>query len=138
MKTFFKKYFFVSLITCILSLSFLPSSLYSQDGGNPGAGGGNPGGGSSYPIKIANPFKQSSITDLITIIIKEILMPIGAVIAVLMIMYAGFMYVTAQGNSTKITEATKALKYAVIGSAILIGAWTISEAIRATVGQLRV
>jgi hypothetical protein len=55
-----------------------------------------------------------------------------------MIMYAGFKYVTARGDSTKIKEATTALTYAAIGAAVLLGAWVISQAIQGTINQFRV
>ena len=88
-------------------------------------------------IKIINPFKQNSIQGLIEVIVNDILMPVGGVIAVLMIMYAGFLYVTARGNSSKIEKAHQALLWAVIGAAILLGALVISEAISKTIGQLK-
>lgn len=88
-------------------------------------------------IKINNPFKQDTIPGLINTIINDILIPIGAVVAVLMIMWAGFKYVTARGNSTQVGEATEALKYAVIGAAILLGAKIISVAIDKTIQQLK-
>lgn len=88
-------------------------------------------------IKINNPFKQNTIEGLINTIIKDILIPIGAVVAVLMIMYAGYLYVTARGDSKQIGDAHEALKWAVIGAAILLGARIISEAIGRTIEQLR-
>ena len=79
-------------------------------------------------ITIPNPLNSSisSIPALIRTIIDSILLPIGGVIAVLMIMYAGFLYVTARGNSSKIEKAHQALLWAVIGAAILLGALVIS------------
>lgn len=88
-------------------------------------------------IEIKNPFKQGSIPEFLKTIIRDILMPIGGVIAVLMIMWAGFKYVTAGGDTKQIGEATEALKYAVIGAALLLGAWVISQAIQVTINQFR-
>ena len=65
------------------------------------------------------------------------ILPIGGVIAVLMIMYAGFLFVTAGGEPAKITKAKDALLYAAIGAAILLGAWVISEAIGGTIKELK-
>lgn len=90
-------------------------------------------------IEIKNPFKGgSSIPALIETIVRQILMPIGGVIAVLMIMYAGFLYVTAAGDPGQIKKAHDALLYAVIGAAILLGAFAISTAIQGTINELRV
>lgn len=97
--------------------------------------------GGSGPIIIINPFNCSdngcTIPGLIRAIVNNILIPIGGVVAVMMIMYAGFLYVTAGGNETKIKTAHQALTWAVIGAAILLGAWVISEAIQGTINQLK-
>ena len=88
-------------------------------------------------ITIINPFKQDTIKGLIETIVNDILIPIGAVIAVMMIMYAGFMYVTAKGDPGQIKKAHDALLWAVIGAAILLGAWVIEKAISTTIDQLK-
>lgn len=90
---------------------------------------------------IKNPFKCEgegcTISGLIKAIVNNILIPIGGVVAVMMIMYAGFLYVTAGGNETRIKKAHEALLWGVIGAAILLGAWVISEAIQGTINQLK-
>jgi hypothetical protein len=92
-------------------------------------------------IKIANPFKcggqDCSLSGLLKALINNILLPIGGVVAAIMIMYAGFLFVTARGEPAQITKAKTALLYAVIGTAILLGAWTISQAIQGTINQLK-
>jgi hypothetical protein len=134
-------YFFSGIMLVIFIVPFL---VQAQGGGGvtptPGGGGVTPTPGGGNPpinIKIDNPFKHDTIPALIETIVNDILMPIGGVVAVMMIMYAGFMYVTASGDPGKIKTAHEALKWAVIGAAILLGAWVISKAIIATVDQLR-
>ncbi len=86
---------------------------------------------------LQNPFKGGdSLFALLKTIINNILMPIGGVIVVLAFIYTGFLYVTAQGNTTKITGAHKALLYTSIGAAILLGAWVLANVICATIKQL--
>jgi len=92
---------------------------------------------SSGIVTIKNPFKADSITGLIEVIINSILKPIGAVVAVVMIIYAGFLFATSRGEPGKITKAREAIQAAVIGAAILLGAWVISEAIQGTVESLK-
>jgi hypothetical protein len=89
-------------------------------------------------IEIPNPLKSTtnSIPDLIAAIIDNIVLPVGGVIAALMIIYAGFLFVTARGDTKKITDARQAILYACIGAAILLGAKIIASAIQATVNQL--
>ncbi len=120
-------------------INILPMVVMAQNnsGNPPGTSSGGPSGGSSMNIKILNPFKQDTIQGLINVVINDILMPIGIVVSVLMIMYAGFKYVTARGNPSKITEANQALLYAAIGAAVLLGAWVISQAIQGTINQFR-
>ncbi len=92
-----------------------------------------------FDIKIKNPFSGGNdLYSFIKTIINEILIPIGGVVAVLMIMYAGFMYVTARGNPAQISKAHDALLYGAIGAAILLGAWVIAGAIEGTVNELKV
>lgn len=121
----------------------LPIFVLGQDGstntGGNTQGSTNTGaqtGNISYNIKIDNPFKTNTIEGFIKIVVNDILIPIGAVVAVAMIIYSGFLFVTASGNETQISKAKDALLYAVIGSAILLGAWVISEAIQGTIKEL--
>lgn len=135
-KTFFKNI----LAGTLLVMIFLPTILLAQTGGTtaPPTGGTTAPPPVKFNIKISNPFSGGNdLYAFIKTVIKEILMPIGGVIAVLMIMYAGFLYVTAGGNETKIKKAHEALLYSAIGAAILLGAWVIAEAIGGTIKQLQ-
>lgn len=103
---------------------------------NTGAQGGINNSGSG-PIKIDNPFKKDTIKGLIETIVNDILLPVGSVVAAVMVIYAGFLYVTAAGDPGQIKKAHDALLWAVIGAAILLGAWAISNAISGTIDTLR-
>lgn len=122
--------YFISIL--IIFISVMPFLIHADD-----ATGQNP-----MNIVITNPFNcggstNCTIVDLVKSIVNNILIPIGGVLAVLMIMYAGFLYVTAGGSDAQIKKAHQALLYAVIGAAILLGAWVISQAISATIDQLK-
>jgi len=127
------------MLAVVMATSIVPFLTQAQDTG----GNGNPpdasgGGNYTQAFILPNPFKNNgTILDLIKTLINDILLPIGAVIAVLMIMYAGFLYVTARGDTNQIGKAHDALKWAIIGAAILLGAWVISEAIQGTINQLK-
>ncbi len=77
--------------------------------------------------------------DLFTLLVKilnaavYILFPF----IVLMIVYTGFLFVTAQGNATKISQAREALVWTVVGALVVLGAKPIALAIEATVDSLR-
>ncbi len=55
---------------------------------------------------------------------------------VLMIVYTGFLFVAAQGNATKITQAREALVWTVVGALVVLGAKAIALAIEATVVEI--
>lgn len=127
------------IIILIFSLFALPNFVIAQT--VPTGGGtiptGTPTQNYRTAIKIENPFNGAS--DLTTLAKKamDLLMQIGGIIAVLMIMYAGFTYVTAGGSDAKIKKANEMLFYTLIGAAILLGAWVIVTAIQGTINQLR-
>jgi len=55
-----------------------------------------------------------------------------------MVIYAGFQFVTAQGNVTKLETAKRAIVYALIGALILLGAEAISALIQSSIEALSV
>ena len=63
-------------------------------------------------------------------------MPIAAVAVVCYIIWAGFMYVVAQGNEKKIKEAHDRLLWALIGAGILLGASAISQVVVTTINSI--
>jgi len=136
----YKKHIFNLLSAIVILIIFIPVLSRAQTSGGTGGGGtsgGTGGSSSAIPIVISNPFKKDTIQGLIQTIVDEILLPIGGVVAFLMIMWSGFLFITARGDLTKIGKAKQSLLWAVIGAAILLGAWIISQAIGATINQLR-
>lgn len=99
----------------------------------------------SIPIKIANPFNCGGQRDenggctieaLLIAIVDKIVMPIGGILCVLAFIFAGFQYVVAQGNPSKIATAHRTLLYAAIGTALLLGAKVFATVIKNTINQL--
>lgn len=84
--------------------------------------------------KICNPLsgRADSIPELIQKILIGVL-KIGIPLVALAIIYCGFLFVAARGNSEKLSKAKDALLYTLIGAAILLGAWAIAELISDTV-----
>lgn len=136
-----KKVLSLFVLITIVVILFNPFLTLAQVD-NPPPGGINNPPAQSIEFKVPNPFKcpdkdDCTVTALIRVIINDILIPIGGVVAALMIMWAGFLYVTARGDSSQIKRAHEALTWAVIGAAILLGARVISGAIEATIKQLQ-
>ncbi|MEI7765243.1 MAG: hypothetical protein WCI93_01510 [bacterium] len=81
---------------------------------------------------IINPISATSLTDLIQSVLVGVI-KIGLPIIALAIIYCGFLFVAARGNSEKIGKAKDALLYTLIGAAILLGSWAIALLIKDTV-----
>lgn len=92
--------------------------------------------GSSGTTIFTNPLKAESITDLLSAVLS-IVVQVGLVFIVFFIIFAGFKYVTARGDTTKIKEAHQALMATLIGSAIVLGSYAIAKALESTVEQLK-
>lgn len=74
----------------------------------------------------------TTIEDLI-ITILNVLLIIAVPIIIFFIIFAGFTYVTAQGNPEKIKTATRSLTYAIVGAVLILGGVAISEIIASVV-----
>lgn len=101
--------------------------VYAQPGPGYSSGGSNP---------LENPLSVNSFAELIDSILK-IVLAIGTPIAVLAIIYSGFLFVTAQGNEEKLKTAKSALVWSIAGTAVLLGSWVLAGAIGATIEELK-
>lgn len=99
------------------------------------AAAGSPGGGSN---SLQNPLNSSisSIPDLLLAILNIIVI-IMIPIVIFFIVYSGFLFVTAQGNDSKLTEAKRSLLYAIIGGVLIIGAEAITAIIKNVVAEFQ-
>lgn len=84
---------------------------------------------------IKNPIAASDFNALLVSLLK-IATEIGSIVVVFMIIYCGFLFVTAQGNEEKLTTAKRALTWTLIGAAILLGANAIALAVKGTVTSI--
>jgi hypothetical protein len=89
---------------------------------------------SGIKFSLPNFLNFNSIEGLVVGILN-ILIVIAVPIIVLYIIYAGFLYVTAQGNAQQIQQATRALTYSVIGGVLVIGAVAISAVVSGVVSS---
>lgn len=128
-----KKYLFITAF-CLFTLFVFNAEAQSGQN-NPNQSGQN------VPVSgaLQNPFRSGgdSVITLFATIVEKILIPIGAVAAVIAFIYTGFLFVMAQGNDSKLKEAKAALLYTVIGTAILLGAGVLTSVITNTVNSLR-
>ncbi len=90
---------------------------------------------SSQFSKLKNPIQSDTIQKFVRNILEGVL-KVGVPLVALAIIYSGFLFVTALGNPGKIEEAKKTLTNTIIGAALLLGAWGLSELIVETVKKL--
>lgn len=122
------------LITLLLLTS---ATAFAAEGGvnNPGPTGGV----NNAPVQkqftpISNPLKAKSLEALVNSLV-DLALKLGVIVATLAIIWTGFLFIMAQGNGEKISDAREALKWVLIGIAILFSSKIIVEVIRGTLGQ---
>lgn len=117
-----KKHFIILFVALIV---FVPALTLAQP--------------TNIGVQIQNPFACGSnctLMGLIYAILNNIVMPIAAVGVTIWIIWAGFTFLTAQGNPKKIEEAQQRLLWSLIGAGILLGAAGIAQVVQSTVGAL--
>ncbi len=141
---FFTTFFAILIVLSSFTYAFKSidtvSDVYAQaeNGGGIGGGAENGGGVGGGPengggITLPNPVsKFSNICELINAFIT-IIAEVGAVVAVLFIIWSGFLFVTAQGNPSKLATAKNTFLTTIIGTLILVGAAVITKIIVNTV-----
>ncbi len=140
MKNFLKRYLpgFVIMVF-MLSLLIMPVLSFAQEGqgGKLGNSADGQGGNLSNTTTttIVNPIGSSDLITLIRTVLEGII-KIGMPIIVLAVIYSGFLFVAAQGNSEKLNDAKRSLLYTLIGAAILFGAWALAQLVTDTVKAL--
>lgn len=122
----------VMVLSLLLTVILQPIFLYA-DLGNDSSGDTSDSG----TITLANPLgsKVNNLPSFIYMIL-DIVFQIGVVVAVLALMYVGFMFVMARGDTSKLETARTAFLYTVIGIAVLLGAELVASVTSNTVINL--
>ena len=123
MKRITKKALSALILTLVLSTVWaLPSIVLAQGGGVIQEGLGNfaQGVGSDLPTQ------TTDLGQTIGNIVKIFLGFLG-ILAVVLIIYAGFLWMTAGGDSAKVDKAKDYIKNAVIGIVIILAAYIITN-----------
>lgn len=90
-------------------------------------------GGLSTTGKTANiQDTRVSIGDSVAVILKQVLSLVGVLFFCLML-YAGFLWMTAAGNDKQIEKARDVLTAALIGLIIVIAAYSITQFVGKTI-----
>jgi hypothetical protein len=87
--------------------------------------------------EICNPLAAENITEFLETVL-DVITTLSVPVIAIMIIYAGFMFVTAGGDEGQIEDAKKTALYTVIGAAIILGAELIVTVLENTAGSLGV
>ncbi len=112
-----------------------PSCAVPGNGGNGNGNGDGNGGGANGGISIGidNPLNATSFEALINSVINFIFI-VALAIAPLMIIIAGFYFITAAGNPQKIDIAKRIILYTAIGLAIVLFAKGLIALLQKAIG----
>lgn len=87
----------------------------------------------SPDAKLKNPFKAlGSFEKIASAFLTGIVIPVGIPVLAIAIMYAGFLFVAARGNPTKLDDAKKAALWTAVGGFIMLGSLTIVRILQST------
>jgi TRAP-type C4-dicarboxylate transport system permease small subunit len=75
-------------------------------------------------VNLENPLVTDSIQEFLLAVLR-IFVIVAVPIVIFFIIYAGFKFVTAQGNAEALQTAKRALLYALLGGLIVLGAFAI-------------
>ena len=118
----------ITINLIIFAIFLVPFFVHSQTVEPPSSG---------VTGSIPNPTTAGDdIMSVLYALLSNVVMPIAAVAVVIWIIWAGFSYLTAQGNPAKIEIAHKRLLWSLIGAGILLGAAGISEVVKRTIEGL--
>jgi len=116
----------------MLILVLLPGSVAAQDG----RGSAQPDGRGSAPFPgLGNPIQANSILEFINTAL-DVILQLAVPVAVIFIIWAGFLFVVARGNPEKLKIAKNAILYSLIGVALLFGARYIAAMLTNTLKQI--
>ena len=90
-----------------------------------------------YVYALENPLRDglSSVAGFAEALLRAavfILFPI----AVVFIVYSGFLFIFAQGNSEDLSKAKRNFFWTIIGVALLLGAWALAMLIQGTIDPI--
>ncbi|MFA5830665.1 MAG: hypothetical protein WC878_02430 [Candidatus Paceibacterota bacterium] len=113
--------FHLAIFYTVISVCFLSETAFAATNG--------------VDTALLPPTAQGTLFEFVTEVLK-IVIKIGIPVVALALLISGFMFLTAQGNETKLADAKKAITWTVIGGAILLCSVTIATVIKNTIGQL--
>jgi len=122
MKKYFKKIIIFISLMAILALPYIVSASSAFDNLQK-VGEGRGGSEANAPYQASSDI--NSLAGIVSIVIQAFLGLLG-IIFISYLLYAGYHWMTAQGDEKKVDKAKDTITRAVIGIIITIGAYAIS------------
>lgn len=90
-----------------------------------------------YGATFVNPLKSGlgSFTSFMEALLRMVVY-IAFPVAILFMVYSGFLFVFAQGNETQLTKAKKNFFWTLIGVTLLLGSWALASLIKGTIDPI--
>ncbi len=107
------------------------TAVFITEEGEVPPSGGTPGGGGMLTLE--NPLGYDNFQDILGAVSK-FLFQIGLALAPVMLIIAGFMFVTAAGSPERVTSAKKMALYTLIGLAIILLASGLIAVLKSVIG----
>lgn len=85
------------------------------------------------PAKVLESGGEATLSKLINPLIFNVLI-ISGLIAFIVIILAGFNYITASGDKTKIEQSQNMLNYGILGLILIVTAFLITRVMGAVIG----
>lgn len=87
--------------------------------------------------RLCNPLNDtfSSVPGFVAGLAKVVVIMAVPIVA-LMLVYSGFLFVSARGNQSKLHTAKDNFLYVIIGATLILGAWVFASLLWGTIGQL--
>lgn len=76
----------------------------------------------------------TGLVGFIASVVLNVLWIGGVAFVVVMFMIAGFQYLSARGEQSKISQANNAVTYGLVGTVVIIVAWSILGIVRTQLG----
>lgn len=125
-----KKIFSAAVLTLVLSMVAVPAVVGAQ------SGAGSDEAAQLFEVEDAKGIGlgERNLKDTINQIIRVLLGFLG-IVAVIIILYAGFLWMTAMGDDEKVSKAKKLIYAGIAGIVIILAAYAIAEFVIRSIGS---
>jgi hypothetical protein len=90
----------------------------------------------AFAQRLTNPLRFETLSEFLAAMLDAVIL-LAFPFIVLMFVYAGFLFLTAQGNEAKLKQFKMVLLWTIVGALLVLGARVISDAIQGTVDEIR-